>query len=56
MFTLKRKSEMPSAADALPGRPTPIPTAKQHAIFSRVAERLDLVLPESPLPEPELPF
>jgi peptide-methionine (S)-S-oxide reductase len=30
MFTLKRKSEMPSAAQALPGRPTPIPTAATH--------------------------
>jgi peptide-methionine (S)-S-oxide reductase len=32
MFTLKRKSEMPSAAQALPGRPTPIPTAAKHFI------------------------
>jgi peptide-methionine (S)-S-oxide reductase len=32
MFTLKRKSEMPSAAQALPGRPTPIPTAATHFI------------------------
>ena len=30
MFTLKRKPEMPSAAEALPGRPTPIPTASKH--------------------------
>ncbi len=30
MFTLKRKSEMPSAAQALPGRPTSIPTAATH--------------------------
>jgi peptide-methionine (S)-S-oxide reductase len=32
MFTLKRKSEMPSAVQALPGRPTPIPTAATHFI------------------------
>ena len=32
------------------------PTEKQRVIFVRVAERLDLVLPESPLPDPELPF
>jgi peptide-methionine (S)-S-oxide reductase len=32
MFTLKRKPEMPSAAEALPGRPTPIPTATRHFI------------------------
>jgi peptide-methionine (S)-S-oxide reductase len=32
MFTLKRKSEMPSAAQALPGRPTPIRTAAKHFI------------------------
>src|SRR4030088_1365687 len=32
MFTLKRKPEMPSAAQALPGRPTPIPTAATHFI------------------------
>jgi peptide-methionine (S)-S-oxide reductase len=35
MFTLKRKSEMPSAAEALPGRPTPIPTAGKHFINGR---------------------
>ena len=32
MFTFKRKLEMPSPATALPGRPEPIPTAKQHFI------------------------
>ena len=32
MFTLKKKLEMPSAADALPGRPNPIPTAKTHFV------------------------
>ncbi len=30
MFSFKKKLEMPSAADALPGRPNPIPTAKAH--------------------------
>jgi peptide-methionine (S)-S-oxide reductase len=35
MFTLKRKSEMPSAAEALPGRPTAIPTAKRHFLNGR---------------------
>ena len=35
MFTLKRKPEMPSAAQALPGRPTPIPTASRHFINGR---------------------
>jgi peptide-methionine (S)-S-oxide reductase len=30
MFSFKKKLEMPSAADALPGRATPIPTAKAH--------------------------
>jgi peptide-methionine (S)-S-oxide reductase len=35
MFMFKKKSEMPSAADALPGRPTPIATAHEHFIFHR---------------------
>ncbi len=35
MFTLKRKPEMPSAAQALPGRTTPIPTASRHFINGR---------------------
>jgi peptide-methionine (S)-S-oxide reductase len=35
MFTFKTKSEMPSPADAPPGRPTPIPTAKDHFLFHR---------------------
>src|SRR5499426_4824851 len=30
MFSLRKKLEMPSAADALPGRDTPIPTARSH--------------------------
>jgi peptide-methionine (S)-S-oxide reductase len=32
MFMLKKKLELPSATDALPGRPTAIPTAKEHFI------------------------
>ena len=35
MFSFMKKLEMPSAADALPGRPTPIPTASEHFIFHR---------------------
>ncbi|TMJ86207.1 MAG: peptide-methionine (S)-S-oxide reductase, partial [Alphaproteobacteria bacterium] len=31
----KKKLEMPSPAEALPGRPTPIPTACEHFIFHR---------------------
>jgi len=34
MFTFK-KVAMPSAAGALPGRATPIPTAREHFIFHR---------------------
>ncbi len=30
MFMLRKKTELPSAADALPGRQTPIPTAAKH--------------------------
>jgi peptide-methionine (S)-S-oxide reductase len=32
MFNLRKKLEMPSAAEALPGRPTPLPTAKTHFV------------------------
>jgi peptide-methionine (S)-S-oxide reductase len=35
MFMLRKKTEMPSAADALPGRPTPIPTAAKHFLNQR---------------------
>ena len=35
MFSFKKKIDMPSAADALPGRPTPIPTAREHFINRR---------------------
>ena len=30
MFSLRKKTELPSAADTLPGRQTPIPTASKH--------------------------
>jgi peptide-methionine (S)-S-oxide reductase len=32
MFGLSKKLEMPAAGDALPGRPTPIPTARAHFV------------------------
>jgi peptide-methionine (S)-S-oxide reductase len=35
MFMLRKKIEMPSAAEALPGRSTPIPTAAKHFINQR---------------------
>ncbi len=35
MLMFKKKTEMPSAADALPGRSTPIPTATRHFINGR---------------------
>ena len=35
MLMFKKKLEMPSPAEALPGRPTPIPTAREHFIFHR---------------------
>src|SRR6201985_2266953 len=35
MLMFKKKPEMPSPAEALPGRPTPIPTAREHFIFHR---------------------
>ena len=35
MFMLKKKLAMPSAAEALPGRATPIPTAREHFVFRR---------------------
>jgi peptide-methionine (S)-S-oxide reductase len=30
MFSFKKQFDIPTAAEALPGRPTPIPTAKEH--------------------------
>jgi peptide-methionine (S)-S-oxide reductase len=35
MFTLRKKPEMPSRTDALPGRATPIPTAAKHFLNHR---------------------
>jgi peptide-methionine (S)-S-oxide reductase len=35
MFTLKKSLTMPSAAEAPPGRPSPIPTAREHFLFHR---------------------
>src|SRR5262249_7742495 len=32
MFMFRKKTDMPSAADALPGRASPIPTARDHFI------------------------
>jgi peptide-methionine (S)-S-oxide reductase len=33
MFMFRKKLEMPTAADALPGRPNPIPTAGKHFVL-----------------------
>jgi peptide-methionine (S)-S-oxide reductase len=35
MLTFRRKIEMPAATDALPGRPTAIPTARTHFVNGR---------------------
>jgi peptide-methionine (S)-S-oxide reductase len=35
MFMFRKKTEMPSAADALPGRSAPIPTAAEHVVLHR---------------------
>jgi peptide-methionine (S)-S-oxide reductase len=35
MFGFKKRLEMPSAAEALPGRAIPIPTAREHFVFHR---------------------
>jgi peptide-methionine (S)-S-oxide reductase len=35
MFSFRKKLEMPSASDALPGRASAIPTAREHFIFHR---------------------
>lgn len=32
MFLFRKRPEMPSRADALPGRPTPLPTAERHFV------------------------
>ncbi len=39
MFMLKKKLAMPSAAEALPGRATPIPTAREHFVLRRPLAR-----------------
>jgi len=35
MFSLRKKTEMPTAAEALPGRPAAIPTAEAHFVNGR---------------------
>ena len=35
MFAFRKKLEMPTAADALPGRAAPIPTAAKHYVLGR---------------------
>jgi len=35
MFAFRKKTEMPAAADALPGRPSAIPTAREHFVNHR---------------------
>jgi peptide-methionine (S)-S-oxide reductase len=35
MFFMRKKAAMPAAADALPGRPNPIPTAEAHFVNGR---------------------
>jgi peptide-methionine (S)-S-oxide reductase len=35
MFSFRKKAAMPSAADALPGRAEPIPTARRHFVNGR---------------------
>ncbi|MER2266710.1 peptide-methionine (S)-S-oxide reductase MsrA [Methylobacterium oxalidis] len=35
MFLFRKRAEMPSPADALPGRPDPIPTAETHFVNGR---------------------
>ena len=35
MFLLRKRTSLPTAAQALPGRPDPIPTADKHFVFSR---------------------
>ncbi len=35
MFMLRKRVALPSAAQALPGRPDPIPTAARHYVFNR---------------------
>jgi peptide-methionine (S)-S-oxide reductase len=35
MFSFKKKLEIPAPGEALPGRPTPIPTAREHFVNGR---------------------
>jgi peptide-methionine (S)-S-oxide reductase len=35
MFLFRKKLDLPTASDALPGRPTPIPTAERHFVNGR---------------------
>ncbi len=35
MFMLRKRVALPTEAQALPGRPTPIPTASRHYVFDR---------------------
>lgn len=38
MFSLRKKTSLPDPAEALPGRPTPIPTAERHFLNDRPLE------------------
>jgi peptide-methionine (S)-S-oxide reductase len=35
MLSFRKRTEMPGAAEALPGRPTPLPTAERHFVNGR---------------------
>jgi peptide-methionine (S)-S-oxide reductase len=35
MFLMRKRTSLPTAAQALPGRPAPIPTAERHFVFGR---------------------
>ena len=35
MFLMRKRTALPTAAQALPGRPDPIPTAERHFVFDR---------------------
>ena len=38
MFLFRKRTEIPSAQQALPGRPDPIPTAESHFVFKRALQ------------------
>jgi peptide-methionine (S)-S-oxide reductase len=40
MFFFKKKLDIPTAAEALPGRGTPLPTAERHAVNGRPLQEL----------------